>query len=84
MTQKERVLNELTWRHSVCSTRFLEAHIPRAAARIAELRAEGYLIVTETCNDPYHNHKTRQVQYRLQQPEQTVFFSDDVIKVVHG
>ena len=63
-TQKDQVLRWLG-RGPVCGTTLLAAHIPRYAARIAELRDEGYDIVTERCVNEHHAHVTRQVQYRL-------------------
>ena len=65
MTQKERVLDRLQSWHAVCSTTLLEMHIPRGAARICELREQGYDIVTERCDNPMHSHRTGQVQYRI-------------------
>ena len=65
MSQKQQVLDELVYRQAVCSTTLLEMRIPRGAARIADLRADGHMIVTEACTDPHHNHRTRQIQYRL-------------------
>jgi hypothetical protein len=65
MSQKDAVLDKLRGRWAVCSTTLLEMRIPRGAARIADLRSEGYPILTEPCTNPHHNHRTRQVQYRL-------------------
>lgn len=71
MTQRAKVLRLLnTQPDGVCSTTFLASYIPRAAARINELRNDGYEIVTEPCRYRWHDHDTRQVQYRLVGPRQ--------------
>lgn len=63
LTQKEQVLADLTearrfpyGRHhgGVCGSRWLAARLPRYAARVGELRAEGYRIATSRCKE----HKT--------------------------
>lgn len=70
-TQKEKVL----WRIQqgpACGTVFLQRHIPRYAARVAELRAEGWNITTRTCENVLHHHVSRQVEYVLE-PQETLF-----------
>lgn len=61
-TQRDKVLRMLK-AGPVCSTQFLERYIPRAAARIWELRAEGYWVETRKCRQ--HKHDTPQVEYEL-------------------
>lgn len=63
-SQKARILHALeNSRIGVCGTTLLARNMPRYAARIGELRADGVDIVTEPCN--LHWHVTRQVKYRL-------------------
>jgi hypothetical protein len=47
-----------------CGTEFLEMHLPRYAARIWELRHEGFNITTRKCRQ--HRHTTRQIEYVLE------------------
>ena len=55
----------------VCSTEFLAAFIPRAGARIWDLRQEGLNIITQRCERDGHIHDTYQIEYILvQQPKQ--------------
>ena len=61
-TQKTRILSWLTQR-DLCGTTMLEMRIPRGAARIADLRADGWNIETRECTQ--HSHRTRQVEYVL-------------------
>jgi hypothetical protein len=49
----------------VCGTTMLREYMPRYAARIGELRNDGYNIKTVTCKVGTHEHRTRQVQYEL-------------------
>ena len=67
MNQRDMVLLRLRYGRDkgVCATRFLGWHIPRVAARVAELRGQGFGIVTEPCNDEAHGHRSRQIRYRL-------------------
>lgn len=62
-TQHNRVLQMLDEAEAVCSTAFLAEYIPRAGARIWDLRQEGYVIETRRCRQ--HKHRTRQIEYRL-------------------
>ena len=62
MTQKQEVLAMLK-SGPVCSTDLLKAFIPRGAARINDLRNEGWMIETRRCQHPGHKHQTRQVEY---------------------
>ena len=64
MSQKDTILRRLL-EAPVCGTRLLELRIPRYAARIAELRAEGMNIVTRRCENPNHFHKSKQIEYVL-------------------
>lgn len=67
LSQKQQVYARLKQAtNGVCATVFLDRHIPRVAARICELRNDGHRIVTEPCTDRHHGHRTRQVQYRLE------------------
>ncbi len=61
-SQKTRILALLT-RSPICATTMLAMHIPRGAARISDLRTEGWLIETRECRQ--HSHQTRQVEYVL-------------------
>lgn len=61
-TQRDRVLRMLR-SGPTCSTTFLERYIPRAGARIWELRSEGHLIETRKCSQ--HRHETYQIEYFL-------------------
>lgn len=49
----------------VCSTDFLRAYIPRAGARIWDLRREGLNIIKRRCTQ--HTHGTYQIEYVLLQ-----------------
>ena len=63
-SQKARILEWLKERPTgICSTDLLRIRIPRGAARISELRADGHLISTEKC--VVHRHRTRQIRYVL-------------------
>lgn len=62
-TQKAEVLARLFENPAVCSTSLLRAGIPRAAARVYELRRAGWQIETRPCSQ--HRHHTRQVEYLL-------------------
>jgi hypothetical protein len=64
-TQKEIVFRQLVDRGVVCGDWFLRLHIPRYAARILELRAEGYDITRVPCPYPYHTHRKTLASYRL-------------------
>ena len=62
-TQKTRILAWLTqW--PICSTTLLEQRIPRGAARISELRNDGWIIETRPCTQD-HLHNSRQIEYVL-------------------
>lgn len=62
LTQVERVLRMLQ-QGPVCSTDFLRAYMPRAGARIFELRRSGFVIETRRCQ--IHDHETYQIEYVL-------------------
>ncbi len=68
-TQRQRTLRLLTDAKTrgdgVCATVFLniDHRIPRVAARILELRQDGYTIKTVKCDQ--HFHATHQSMYRL-------------------
>ena len=65
-TQRDRVIHKLWDNETVCATTFwaLKPPIPAARNRISELRAEGWLIDTETCDNEWHQHDDHQIQYR--------------------
>jgi len=67
MSQKDRILNLLQASRinhdGVCSTVFLTLRMPRVAARVWDLRREGYLIDTVKCDQ--HFHTNRQDMYVL-------------------
>jgi len=65
MSQKTRVRRMLE-DGPVCGTRLLDERIPRYAARIAELRGEGMLIVTRRCEA--HRHASKQIEYLILEP----------------
>ena len=66
MTQKELILSTLrNYREGVCGNYFLEAHIPRYAARINELRNDGHTIDSIRCPHPYHTHRANIATYQL-------------------
>jgi len=60
--QRIRILAQLT-RRNLCSTTILAMRIPRGAARISELRSQGWQIETRECRQ--HTHPTRQIEYVL-------------------
>jgi len=62
-TQKERILDSLR-RGPVCGTELLRRGMPRYAARIYELRADGHRIETARCL--LHRHDSYQIMYRLE------------------
>lgn len=63
MTQKQRVLQKLQGApDGVSSKAFIQDFMPRVAARIQELRDEGYPITSERCEDD-----PRYVIYKLQE-----------------
>ena len=51
-----------------CGTDLLAAHMPRYAARIHELKAQGWPIERRRCQNPWHTH--RGCQYEWHVPEQ--------------
>lgn len=61
-TQRQHVLARLL-DGPVCSTVLLNDGIPRAAARVHELRRSGFAIVTRRCSQ--HHHGSRQIEYVL-------------------
>ena len=67
LTQKQWVLSRLQ-AGPTCGTTFLEDYVPRYAARILELRQEGYKITSEPCR--LHDHRSRQIVYRLAEQQQ--------------
>jgi hypothetical protein len=63
-SQVDRILAMLR-QGPVCGTTFLEAYMPRYAARIYDLRAAGHVIKTSRCQNLYHDHDTAQIVYEL-------------------
>ncbi len=65
-TQKERTLSMLRTLHQgVCGTMFLEARMPRYAARILDLKHDGHRIEKISCPYSYHGHAKAIATYRL-------------------
>lgn len=65
--QRVRAFLERGW---TCGSRFLDppdagAPIPRYAARIAELRTQGYIIDRRRCAHPWHAHSSAQFEWRI-------------------
>lgn len=67
MNQRERILNALKL-GPVCGTDMLRWNIARGAARIHELKAEGYQITTRPCK--LHRHESAQIVYELETTDQ--------------
>ena len=65
MSQKQRIANLLR-DGPVCGTALLDLRMPRYAARISELRAEGMLIETRVCES--HRHASKQIEYVVLSP----------------
>ena len=71
LTQVEQMLQMMRQQpDGVCGTRFLEAHIGRYGARVADLRKLGYQVDRVVCDDEWHGHRSRQWTYRLVEPAQ--------------
>jgi len=66
VTQREQILTALK-SGPVCGTTLLALRMPRYAARVAELRNDGYPIRTRRCQNKYHQHTTTQYEYVLYQ-----------------
>ena len=62
-TQRDRILERLR-AGPICATTFLDMHIPRYAARVLELRQDGYTIDTRRCLQ-HDWHKSPQIEYVL-------------------
>lgn len=67
MSQRDRILAALKLEPR-CATDFFRWGIPRAAARIHELRGEGHDIITKPCR--LHHHDSPQVVYELVDADQ--------------
>lgn len=65
VNQRERVLRLLLDRDAICGTEFLQLHLPRATARIFELRKAGYVIQRTQCDNSQHRHLNPQWQWSL-------------------
>lgn len=67
-TQKQLILEQLH-RGPVCAGLiYVDNRVThRLAARIHELRRAGYRIETRPCSSRWHQHKTRTVEYRLEE-----------------
>jgi len=61
MTQQDQVrrMLEAGW---TCGTEFLDERLPRYAARIHELRADGVLVERRACER--HSHRSGQFEWR--------------------
>lgn len=66
LTQKERVLLAFTAYGVVCGNTFLTMHIPRYAARVSDLKADGHVIVRTTCPYSHHSHGKHIASYEYQ------------------
>ena len=64
-TQRERIVARLRTHPRTCASWFVAHHMSRAAARIHELRRDGWEIETERCTNPYHGHYSPAVEYVL-------------------
>jgi len=64
-TQRQKVLAMLLdgW---TCGTTFLTNYLPRANARIYELRQDSYYIPRRRCQNPSHHHETLQWEWRCE------------------
>ena len=65
MTQTQEIIYRLEM-GPVCSTDLLRMFIPRAAARVHDLRNQGRTITTRPCTRDHH-HKTKQIEYVLEE-----------------
>lgn len=65
VSQKD-VIRAMLQRGPTCGSVLLEERFPRYAARIHELRGEGMEISTRRCENPWHAHVSRQVEYVLE------------------
>jgi hypothetical protein len=63
-TQLEKVL-ALLLQGPVCGVTFYERYLPRATARIFELRRAGYVIDRRRCSRPDHRHRSPQYEFEL-------------------
>lgn len=64
-TQIDRVLRRLT-RGWTCGVTLLEEErLPRASARIHELRLDGWYVERRRCANPSHKHRTAQWEWRI-------------------
>jgi hypothetical protein len=66
-SQKQRILGALKL-GPVCGTTLLGWSMPRYAARIYELRAEGHEITSRPCQ--LHHHESPQIVYELAELDQ--------------
>lgn len=64
-TQTEIVLSMLMNSDAVCGTDWYRHFLPRATARIFELRRQGYVISRQRCSRPGHDHKNPQWEWSL-------------------
>jgi hypothetical protein len=72
LTQKDKVRGAL-FMGPKCGTDFLRMMIPRYAARILELRQEGWEITTRPCK--MHHHDSPQVVYEMVESKQERLFA---------
>ena len=67
LSQKERVLSTLRVRpDGVCGVTFLEQRIPRYAARILDLKHDGFHIERIPCPYSLHTHPASVATYKLE------------------
>lgn len=80
-TQREQVLATLAEGDPICGTAFLQARIPRYAARVNELRRDGWRIERVPCPYNYHTHPKTVATYQLQ-PEALFTDNDGEVGVI--
>ncbi len=63
-TQRDRVLAMLMDRDAVCGSDFYSARLPRATARIFELKRDGFVIERRRCTRA-HDHESPMFEWTL-------------------
>lgn len=66
ITQRGQIERMLHTGQQVCGADLLDLFIPRYAAIICALRARGWQIVTERCENERHRHRSGIAAYRLE------------------
>jgi hypothetical protein len=65
LTQKEKMLLAFRAYGVVCGNTFLTMHIPRYAARVSDLKADGYKITRAKCPYSHHSHGKQIATYEM-------------------